>query len=176
MNYQELLDAQNSRSPQKTKLPIGDYYRQTVDGKYRYVVDIRQQLTENIVFSEALKTECEKNKSLVNNHQLHYEAQQEGTDIVKLTIEQGSYQTFEQLLHDNPAVLAQQDFIDNTVKDLLETTAYLHAQGIWHICYAPQNVFARKGDNGLMLLSHGSFYLGMSDPKDLYEGMEECIA
>jgi hypothetical protein len=57
MNYEEMLAAKNDGKLNKTQLPIGDYYRVQVDGKYRAVVDIRPELNSSIAFSSALKTE-----------------------------------------------------------------------------------------------------------------------
>ena len=73
MNYEELLASKNQGRMNATRLPIGDYYRTQVDGKYRGVVDIREEMLQNIVFTKALETECEQNKLLMNPHQLHFE-------------------------------------------------------------------------------------------------------
>lgn len=55
MNYEELLASRKDGKLNKTCLPIGDYYRQQIDGKYRSVIDIYPELNNNINFSEALK-------------------------------------------------------------------------------------------------------------------------
>ena len=72
MNYEELLEAKNNGRLSPARQPIGEYYRIKVDGKYRGLVDIRQEMNDNIVFCEAIKAECERNKTLVNPHQLHF--------------------------------------------------------------------------------------------------------
>ena len=41
MNYEEMLAAKNEGKLNKTLLPIGEYYRIQMDGKYRAVVSIR---------------------------------------------------------------------------------------------------------------------------------------
>jgi serine/threonine protein kinase len=74
----------------------------------------------------------------------------------------------EQLLNENPAVVAEKGFIDNTLQALVDITTYLHSQGIRHICYSPKTVMVRKGDHAVMLLSHGSFYLSMDDQRGFY--------
>ena len=48
--------------------------------------------------------------------------------------------------------------------------------GVQHICYSPDNILARVGDNKLVMLSHGSYYLNMSDQKSLYRDMTEYLA
>ena len=40
MNYEELIASRKDGKLNKTRLPIGEYYRQQIDGKYRSVVDI----------------------------------------------------------------------------------------------------------------------------------------
>lgn len=168
MNYEELLAAKNRGRLNPSRQPIGEYYRTQVDGKYRGVVDIAPQLHSSIVFSGALRTECEHNVKLISNHQLHFQPIGDGPDIRQLEVEPGVYLSFEQLLQDNPAVVASNDFIGDTLRALVEVTNYLHAQGIRHVCYSPRTVFVRKGDNGVMLLSHGSFYLGIDDQRLFY--------
>ena len=168
MNYEELLAARNAGKPQKTRMPIGDYYREQVDGKWRGMVDIRPELNESMAFSEALKAECERNKTLASGHQLHFEAERDGHDVCRLLLEPGNYQTFEQLLLDNPAVIAEKGFIDNVLSQLVDVTSYLHKQGIYHMCYSPRTVLARKGDSSVLLLSHGSFYTAVKNQEELY--------
>ena len=169
MNYEEMLAARNEGKKRPVRQTIGGFYREQVDGKWRGMVDIDPRLNENIVFTKALKAECEKNKTLASNRQIHFTpVENERGEVAQLQLELGNFQTFEQLLLDNPAVVAEKNFIDNTLKGLIEITDYLHQQGIWHICYSPKTVFARKGDNSVMLLSHGSFYLAMSDQQAFY--------
>lgn len=168
MNYEEMLAARGDGRLNKTQLPIGEYYRAQVDGKFQGLVDIRQELNRSVVFSGALKTECERNKLLQNRHQLHFTAEEQQGEVRRLEVEQGVYLSMQELLLDNPAALAQKDFLNNVFTALIDITQYLHSQGIWHVCYSPATVLVRKGDNSVMLLSHGSFYLGMNDQQELY--------
>ena len=177
MNYEELLASRKDGKLNKTRLPIGDYYRQQIEGKYRSVVDVYPELNSNIKFSEALKKECEKNVSLTNQHILHFRPQIEGHDIVRLEMEQGQYQSLKQVLNENPSIVAEPHFIEEFTRQLLESAAYLHAQGVFGVCYSPQTVFLRKGDNAVLLTHVGSHYISMSDPSQLYhDGMEEFVA
>ena len=177
MNYEELIASRRDGKLNKTRLPIGDYYRQQIDGKYRSVVDIAAELNSNIKFSEALKAECEQNASLTNQHILHFRPQTEGHDIVRLEMEQGQYQPLQQVLNDTPAIVAEPNFIEEFTRQLLETAAYLHEQGVFGVCYSPQTIFLRKGDNAVLLMHVGSHYLSMSDPQQIYhDGLEEFVA
>ena len=169
MNYEEMLAAKNDGKLNKTPLPIGEYYRVQIDGKYRAVIRVRPELNSSIAFSGALKTECERNKTLVNRYQLHYTPViNENGEVEQLDVEAGVFLSMEQLLNENPAVVAEKGFIDNTLQALVDITTYLHSQGIRHICYSPKTVMVRKGDHAVMLLSHGSFYLAMDDQRGFY--------
>lgn len=169
MNYEEMLAARTKGKLNNTLFPIGEYYRIQIDGKYRAVVDIRPELNSSIVFSGALKTECERNKTLVNRYQLHYTpVMDQNGEIEQLEVESGVFFSMEYLLNENPAVVAEQHFIDNTLKALVDITTYLHSQGIMHVCYSPKTVLVRKGDNAIMLLSHGSFYFAVEDQRVFY--------
>ena len=163
MNFEEMLAAKNEGKLNKTSLPIGEYYRVQIDGKFRSVINIRPDLDSSIAFSGALKTECERNKTLANKHQLHYTpVVNEKGEIEQLEVEQGVFLSMEQLLNENPAVVAEKGFIDNTLQALVDITTYLHGQGIQHVCYSPKTVMVRKGDRAIMLATHGSFYLSMN--------------
>ena len=176
MNYEELLAARNEGKQHKMRQPVGGYYREQVDGKWRGMVDITPELNGNIAFSKGLQEECEKNKTLANNRQIHFTPVEENSEVRQLQLELGNYQTFEQLLADNPAIVAEKGFIDNLFNSLVDITEYLHQQGIRHVCYSPKTVFARKGDNSALLLSHGSFYLGMNDQREFYGDDAEFVA
>ena len=88
MNFEEMLAAKNEGKLNRTLLPIGEYYRVQIDGKYRAVVNICPELNSSIAFSGALKTECERNNTLVNRHQLHYTpVMNDSGEIERLEIE-----------------------------------------------------------------------------------------
>lgn len=177
MNYEELLAARNDGKKHPVMLPIGGFYREQVDGKWRSVVDIRPELNQNIAFAKALQAECERNKTLMDKHQLHFTpvTNDEG-DVTRLELELGNYQTFDQLLKDNPAVVAEKGFMDNVLTSLADATTYLHEQGLRHVCFSPKTVFVRKGDNSALLLTHGSFYGGLSDQRAFYGDDAEFVA
>ena len=44
MNYEELLAARNEGKQHKMRQPVGGYYREQVDGKWRGMVDITPEL------------------------------------------------------------------------------------------------------------------------------------
>jgi len=168
MNYEELLAARNKGKLNLSQLPIGEYYRTQIDGKYHGVVDIRKELHQNIVFTKGLQEACEDNKSLANNHILHFDTVTDNSEISQLILENGNFMSFEQLLNESPAVVAERGFIDNTLKDLVEITNFLHEKGIRQMCFSPRTVMARKGDNAVMLLFHGSYYQGIKDQQSFY--------
>lgn len=176
MNFEELLEAKRNAQANKMRLPMGYFCKQVVDGKYVNTIEIRPELEDNILFSEGLKTECEKNPRLVNKHQLHFERDTEAQGPTKLHVEAGNYLTLEALLRDNPAIVAQKGFIDDFVAGLFNIADYLHSQDIYHVCFSPANILVRKGDYSPMLLMHGSFYLGISETASLYEGFEDYVA
>jgi serine/threonine protein kinase len=92
-------------------------------------------------------------------------------------MEQGQYQPLQQVLNDTPAIVAEPNFIEEFTRQLLETASYLHEQGVFGVCYSPQTIFLRKGDNAVLLTHVGSHYLSMSDPQQIYhDGLEEFVA
>ncbi len=176
MNYEELLEQKTAASVKGARLPLGIFCKKKIGEKYQNILELRPQLFDSIKFEGALKTECEKNLQLKHKNQLHFEFVDKDRQHPTLNVEQGNFITLAQLLAEQPAIVAEKGFIDSVVSQLLDLTEYLHSQGVWHICYAPQTVLVRKGDYAPMLLNHGSFYLGMDNRMDLYEDMQEYIA
>lgn len=169
MNYEELIAARNAGITQKVRLPIGEFYRVQTDGKWHNVVDIDPELSQNIVFTKGLEEECAINPTLANVHQIHFTPVKDEQDgIVRLELEQGTFMPLSQMLSESPALMASENFVENTIDALADLTTYLHSKGIRHVCFSPRTVMIRKGSGTAMLLSHGSFYEAMSQPEDLY--------
>ena len=177
MNFEELLNVQEGQKPHRESTPLGSYYRRQVDGKYRYVIDLRPELTDSIVFSEALRQEQQWAVRQRGKNQLHYNLHQDsGGLLYEVELEQGHFLTLRSLLEQNPAAVAGKDFVDNIVMPLIEYGSTLNEAGVLHLCFAPNNVFVRKSDNHPFLLTHGSFYKAMSDQRELFAGAEDYVA
>lgn len=176
MNYEELLESRNGSAMAKESMPFGQLYKKMVDGKYGNVIDLKEELLDSLVFSDALATESEVNKKLIQKSQLHFTLATDSGGLYGVNVEQGSFRTFARMLEDNPAIVAGKGYIISTIKDILDHASYLHDQGIFHICYSPDNVLARKGDNAAMLLFHGSAYQAMNDQESLYGSSVAFVA
>ncbi len=178
MNYEELVETRDVRKSNKVKMPFGYFHKRQIDGRYSNFVEFIDELSDNILFAECLKRDCEVAAQVGDKHQLHFTPNEEdgSNGIYAVAVEPGNYLTVEQLLNENPSVVAQKDFLDTTVNDLLQLTVALNEKGVQQLCFAPSNVFVRKNDNSVRLLLHGSsFYrLGVNDT--LFEGVEEYIA
>src|SRR5574344_211752 len=159
MNYEELLENRDARALRIAKLPLGVFYKQLVGKKYANVVKFRFDLTDNVLFDSDVEYECKFNTGIKNRHQLHFSPIAKNGVTAGFLVESGNYQSIENLFVTNPAVVTNNKFIDDLVGQLMEITEYLHSQKIYHLCYSPETVLCRKGDNFVMLLSHGSFYL-----------------
>lgn len=175
MNYEELLESRNGSAMAKQPLPFGWMHKKLLEGKYVNVVDLRDDLKDSLVFTDALVTEAEQNKTLTDSRQIHFTTLNDSAGLYGVAVE-GHFRTYAQLLAEQPAIVAQKNFINNTIKGLLQLTAFLHEKGIYHVCYAPNNVFSRKGDNEVMLLFHGSAYKAMNDQHELYGDSAAFVA
>ena len=176
MNYEEMLNAQDGAATHREELPLGVFYKKLIDRKYRNVLELKPLLADDVVFCEGLKTDQRLTAAFTGRQQLHYELHEDSSGVYELEVEQGNYQTFAQLLDSTPAVLARSGFIDHTVRSLFDVATRWHEQGVYYLCFAPQNVFARKSDNEPMLLCHGSSFAAMSDVTSLYQGFESFVA
>ena len=177
MNFEELLIAKAGGKLNQSHMPIGEFFRAKMDNKYQSRVDIHDSLIANITFSEALKRECEENNTIVDKLQLHFTPVMQNGEIVSLAVvEQGQYMSFAEMLRETPAVVANHNFLEIVLEGLVSITALLHKRGIRHVCFSPRTVFARKGDYSPMLLSHGSYYLSMSNLEEFYGEDAQYVA
>lgn len=172
MNYEEMLNARENTSGKGTEVLIGVMRQTQVEQKYRYVVTLKPMLADSSAFRDALERDHSWSMKHAGQHQLQYELSDDKT----LLLEPGTYQTLAQLLDANPAMVATQGFVDELIGQLMNYAAKLHADGIYHVCFAPQNIFLRKGSTTPMVLTHGSFYTDVRDSKSLYDGCEQFVA
>ena len=177
MNYEELIAAKVGGKLNLSVLPIGEFFRSKMGNKYQSRVEIHQSLINNITFCEGLKRECEENVTIADKHQLHFTPVMQNDEIVRLDIaEPGQFMSYDEMLTEMPSVVAQRKFLFNVLEALVNMTALLHKKGIRHICYSPHTVFARKGDYTPLLLTHGSYYLGMNDLEGFYGQDAQYVA
>lgn len=179
MNFDELLSIRDQETGTSSCLLLGKLVKRNVDGKYQNIIDVKDELTDNIIFGESIKYELKALSVTKPQHQLHFML---GNDVTSdnpcktIVIERGVYLTLAQLLNENPALVARQDFMDNLLKNIFEAAKEINEQNIFHECFAPRNVLVRKGDSQVFLLNHGSFYKSIGDQQALFGDMKEFVA
>lgn len=179
MNFDELLSIRDQETGTSSCLLLGKLVKRNVDGKYQNIIDVKDELTDNIIFWESIKYELKALSVIKPQHQLHFML---GNDVTSdntcktIVIERGVYLTLAQLLNENPALVARQDFMDNLLKNIFEAAKEINEQNIFHECFAPRNVLVRKGDSQVFLLNHGSFYKSIGDQQALFGDMKEFVA
>ena len=176
MNYEELLETRDARKTNKVRLPYGYFYKRLIDGKYSNFVEFHDELADNISFNNCISSECDLLAQIKSKYQLRFTPNEGDEGVYALAVESGNYITFEQLLNDNPSVVAKRDFLDSTIHDIVETTKEFHQAGAQYLCYAPSNVFVRKNDNSVRLLIHGSSFLPLKVQEEMFEGVEDYVA
>ena len=176
MNFEEMLNSQDGAATHREQLPFGVFYKKLIGRKYRNVLELKPELADSEVFCEALKNEQHITSAMTNRQQLHYELHEDSGGVYELEIEQGSFQSFAQLIDNSPSVVARPGYVDSVIKSLLDVMELLHEQGIYHLCFAPQNIFARKGDNSPVLLCHGSSFSKLNNLTVLFEDFREFVA
>lgn len=175
MNFEELLETRDVRKTTKVRLPYGNFYKRLIEGKYSNFVEFHDEVTDHVAFSNCVRTEVADMEKVANKHQLHFVPNEGDGGVYAIAVEVGNFVTFEQLLNENPAVVAREDFAAETLRDLVELTEQLNDMGVYHVCFAPCNVLARKNDATVRLLCHGSFYAKL-DQETLYDGVEDYVA
>jgi serine/threonine protein kinase len=176
VNYEELLETRDARKTNKFRLPYGFFNKRLIDGRYSNFVEFHDELADNILFNECVHRQCDALGSIKNKHQLHFTPNQEDEGVYALAVEPGNYITFEQMLNESPSVVARKDFLESTIRDLVQMAHELHEKDIQYLCFAPSNILVRKSDNTIRLLLHGSFFLPLKMQESIYDGLEDYIA
>ena len=175
MNYEELLETRDVRKTTKVRLPYGYFYKRLIDGKYSNFVEFHDEVADAITFNKSVMAEHEALAEIHSKQQLHYTPNEGDDGVYAIAVEVGNYVTIEQMLNENPSMVAKGDFVISTLRDLFDITEELHAHNIFHVCYAPSNILARKSNGSVRLLCHGSFYEKIG-ADILYEDLEQFIA
>ena len=175
MNFEELLETRDVRKTTKVRLPYGYFYKRLIDGKYSNFVEFHDEVADHVAFSNCVRTEAADMEKIGNKHQLHFVPNEGDGGVYAIAVEVGNFVTFDQLLNENPAIIARETFAADTLRDLVELTELLNEKNVFHVCFAPCNVLARKNDSSVRLLCHGSFYAKL-DQETLYDGLEDYVA
>ena len=175
MNYEELLETRDVRKTTKVRLPYGYFYKRLIDGKYSNFVEFHDEVADAITFNSSVMAEYEALAEIHMKQQLRYTPNEGDDGIYAIAVEVGNYVTIEQMLNENPSMVAKGDYITSTLRDLFNITVELHAHNIYHVCYAPSNILVRKSDSSIRLLCHGSFYEKIG-ADILYENLENFVA
>lgn len=179
MNFEELIETRDARKTNKVRMPFGFFYKRLIDDKYSNFVEFHDELADNIQFSDCIRKDSEASAAVADKHQLHFTpntGEENADGVYAIAVEPGNYLTLDQLLYDNPSVVARKDFLDTTLSDLLTLLATLNENGIRQVCLAPSNILVRKNDNSLRLLLHGSFYERLEMNAEIYDGVESFVA
>lgn len=175
MNFEQLIETREARKTIRIRMPYGYFHKRLIDGRYSNFMTFHDELTDSMSFTKAVKAESEAIAKIKDRHQLHFTPNEGDEGIFAIAVEVGHFVTIGQYLNDNPAIVAQPDFISRTINDLFGFTIKLNEQGIYHLCFSPSNVLLRKNDQMVCLLNHGSFYL-KTDQDVLYEEDEAFVA
>jgi len=175
MNYEEMLEARKTKKTVKTPIPYGFFYKRLIDGKYSNFVEFRDEIADQIKFSSSIKADCNAVLGIDHKGQLHFTPNEDNDGVYAVAVEVGNYQTLEQLINDNPAVVARNEFVFSTIHDLFDIVSEFHKKDIYYVCFAPSNILTRNSDNAVRLLFHGSFYSEL-DQELLYDGVEQFVA
>ena len=177
MNYEEMLNKKEGAAIHKEPMTIGAFYKKRIENKYRNVVELRPDLANSLLFCEGLKRDQATGMDIRDAFQLHYTTKEDSGGIYELEVnEPGNYQPLSQVLATTPAVVAERGFIDEMVERLMTATEKLHQKEIYHLCFAPEDIFIRKNDRQPLLLFHGSSFQSMRNSALLYKGFEEMVA
>lgn len=175
MNYEEMLEARNAKKTVKTSMPYGFFYKRLIDGKYSNFVEFRDEIADQIMFSRSIKADCDAVREVSHKGQLHFTPNEGDDGVYAVAVEVGNYQTLEQLINDDPAIVARNEFVNSIIRDLFDVASDLHNKEIYYVCFSPSNILMRKNDNAVRLLFHGSFFTKL-DQDILYDGVEQFIA
>ena len=172
MNYEEILNAREAAGGKGIATSVGVLRQQQIDQKYRYVLKVKPLLADDAAFLEALRASQSWSIHNAGPNQLQYEL----TDRSTLLLEHGAFQTLAQLLDNNPAIVATPGFTEGIATELMDYASGLHDAGVFQLCFAPQDIFIRRGSGTPLMLLHGSMFSAVRNQKSLFEGAESYVA
>lgn len=173
MNFEELVNMQETSGGRSENTPIGVFQKKRIEGKYENVVVLKASLSEDAIFMSQLRNEIEEMSKLQCSSQMRLSLNENENE---LTTDAGNFISIAQLLNENPAICADTTFIDNLLEQIVEWGSVCHPNGIYHVCFSPQNVFINRRTNKIALISHGSFYLHGNNLEEFYKGYDAYIA
>ena len=169
------MQNRDARKTTKMKLPYGFFYKRLTNGKYSNFVEFHDEVADHISFSNFVRNEAAEIENITDRHQLHFKPNEGDDGVYAIAVEVGNFTNFSQMVNEDPSIVARKNFINDTIHDLIDFTELLNSHDIYHVCFAPDNVLARKGDSTIRLLCHGSFYQKL-DQEALYNGYEDFVA
>lgn len=173
MNFEELVNMNAAGTGRGETTPIGVFQKQQINRKYENVLAFHESLATDAIFVSQMRGEVEAVEAVSGRHQMEMSVNEEGTGLM---LQSGNFISLAQLLNDNPAICADAKFIRELMHQIVEWAADFHSQGIYHVCFSPQNIFLHRKNNEMSLISHGSFYLQGNSLENLYKGFEDYIA
>ena len=90
MNYEELLESRHGAAMAKQHLPFGWMHKKLLDGKYVNVVDLRDDLRDSLVFTEALIAEADQIRKQSDKRQIRISTLTDSAGLYGVAVE-GSY-------------------------------------------------------------------------------------
>lgn len=174
-----MIESRDKRKTNKVRMPLGFFHKRLIDDKYSNFVEFHDELADNILFSDCVRRDSEAAAAVSDKMQLRFQPNEGGEGsqgVFAVALEPGNYVTLEQLLNDNPAVVARKDFLEGTIGGVARLLTLFNERGIRLLCLAPSSVLARKSDSGVRLLFHGSFYEQLGLNEEIYEGVEQYVA
>ena len=111
VNFEELIETRDIRKTTKVRMPYGYFYKRLIDGKYSNFVEFHDEVADNISFQKSVKAEYEALQGINQKTQLHYTPNEGDDGIYAIAVEVGNYVTVEQLLNDDPSVVASGEFL-----------------------------------------------------------------
>ena len=120
MNFEELIEIRNARKTTCIRTPYGYFYKRLIDGRFYNYVEFHDELTDSLVFSKGVQEEYEATKKITDRHQLHFTPNEGDDGLFAIAVEVGHFLTIGQMLNDDPAIVAQNDFLEQTIRELFK--------------------------------------------------------
>ena len=123
MNYEEMLEARKAKKTVKTPMPYGYFYKRLIDGKYSNFVEFRDEIADQIKFSRSIKADCDAVREISHKGQLHFTPNEGDEGVYAVAVEVGNYQTLEQLINDDPAIVVRNGFVNSVMNELFDVVS-----------------------------------------------------
>ena len=141
----------------------GTYYQLIHNGKYLVLKMPNTTCAQHKDYEDIFRSEAELNALFTSPYLLRYSQWGENAEEYWYEMEGANFISLATLLLDSPSIIADKDWVEGIINDLMDTLEYIHKKGFYGLDITPKSILITKTDKKLRLLPPCSPYLDIKE-------------